>query len=239
MYSPRPCPATGVGGRDGLPELGGDDERLRSGGSVAGGEDRGDRGPKRPRRGAGGIAGASNCGDEAREECRWLHEPDPSLLCTMTTGKDAASVLVSCADSVSAVIAVWRLVLACMGGANGSSLAANTNPYSALLLEDDDDDDGDGGWAGGVAAPSWGLCAADDPALSCLLGDGGDGGCVGDLGALSWGCHVAHDPALPCLLRDGGDGGRVGDVGSLPWGCHVAHDPTPRLLEDDGDGVQA
>lgn len=206
MYSPRPCPGLaivgkGVGGRDG----GGDDddERLRSGGGVAGGEDRGDRGVMRPRRGAGGMAGAGNFGDEARKECRRLREPSPSLLCTIITGKDAAPVVpVSCAGSVSAVIAVRRLVLACMGGANGSSLAANTNSFSAPLLEEDGDD-GDGGLEGGVAAASGGFCAGDDdPALPRLLGDDGGGDRVGDFTR-----HAAHEPALPRLFEDDGDGG--------------------------------
>lgn len=109
-----------------------------------GGEDWGERGPKILGCGAGGgIAGASDVGDEARDECGRLHEPEPEppLLCTTTTGNDAAGlVLVFCAGSVTAVIAVWTLVLACMSGANGSSLAA-----APLLEDDDDDDDGDGG----------------------------------------------------------------------------------------------
>ena len=44
--------------------------------------------------------------------------------------------------SVSAVIAVWRLALACMGGANDSSLVGSTNPYSTPLQEDVDGGDG-------------------------------------------------------------------------------------------------
>ena len=142
-----------------------------------GGEDRGERGPKRPDCGAGGgIAGARDVGDEERDECNRLHEPEPelgpSLFCTTITGNDAAGlVLVSCAGSVSVVIVVWRLVLACMSGANSSSLAAEP-----LLEEDDDDDDGDGGWVGNVGTPSWDFRAAGDPALPRLLeGDGDDG----------------------------------------------------------------
>ena len=164
MYSPRPCPA--IVGKC-VEELGGDDERLRSGD----GDDRGGRGPRRSRGGAGGTAGASDVGDEARDEFRRLPKPEPSFLCTMTTGNAAGSALVSCAGSVSAVIAVWRLALACMGGANGSSLEAS---YSAPLLEDVDGDDDDDDWVGEVGAPSRGFCTADDPALPRLLDDDGD-----------------------------------------------------------------
>ena len=100
------------------------------------------------------------------------------------------------------MIAVRRLALACMGGANGSSLGANTNPCSMLILEEAADDDGDGGWTGGVAALSWSCHLAHDPALLGLLADGGDGDRVGDAGAT---CHVAHDPAWLRLLGDDED----------------------------------
>ena len=152
----------GIWGHGGHPELGGDDQ-LRSGGTVAGGGDgedgyrrvlaaqeaewgkagdRGDGGPKRPslRRDAEGVAGACHFDAGAHEDCRRVREsvPEPTLLSTTTTGNE----LPSWSGSVFAVTAVWRLALACMGGANGSSVVANTNPYPALLLEDVDDGDG-------------------------------------------------------------------------------------------------
>jgi hypothetical protein len=116
-----------------------------------------------------------------------------------------------------------------MGGANGSSLVATTNPYSGLLVaeadddDDDDDDDGDGdgglGWAGAVETTSR---DRQDPALPGRpLGDGRDGARVGDAGALLGTCHVAHD------------GGRLGGSSLDPRAVH--HPSMPRLMEDDGD----
>jgi hypothetical protein len=167
IYNPRPRPGTvgkGVRGRSG-------DDLLRSG---AGGGDLEDWEPK-GRRGDGGPRprDASDFGDEARDECtRLLHEPEPeaepSLFCTTTTGNEELPSRWSCCPgSVSVVIAVRRLVLACMGGANGSSRAATTKPCSGLLAAETDDDDaddadGDGGWTGGVEVRSRGR---HDPAL--------------------------------------------------------------------------
>lgn len=217
MYSPRPFPAivgSGVEGHDGLPELCSDDEKLLSGGSVAGGGDRG----ARSRCGEGGIAGTSDFGDEAREECRRLGEPSPSLICT---GKDATNlVLVSCAGSVSEVV-VWRLALC----TNNSSIATSANSSPAELLGGKDDGGIEGGLEG-VAAPSWGFCTAENLALLRLLREGGDGGrvLVGDIGALPRSFHGSTQP--PLLEDDGGGGHEIG-VGatSRGRGLPAADDP--------------
>ena len=150
-------------------------------GLCSGGGDRDDWEPKRLV-----LRSASDIDEEARK---------PSLFCTTTTGKEWSC----CPGSVSAaVIAVRRLALACMGGANGSSLVATTNPCSALLVEaadgDDDDAEGDRGWEGGREA--------------LLPGNFGDGCRVGDAGVLpETDCRGAHDPTRLRLLED--DGGRL------------------------------